>query len=396
MVMGCSSARPFDGFVGDPSILSELPGRLLVLADDQGLATIRPDGSERRELARTEEGVIRSQPSWSPDGSRIAWTEIWKEAEAFLVTANSEGEELTRDPAPFGAVYVSWDPASRRVAFSGTDPEDGRLFLALAEPGHSMEVIDEGAPMWIDWSGDGSELLVHIAGQAEIVRIDGGARTLLPTDGQFRVGIHLGDRYVFTRGEEVGEMLAVGTFDGHDTTELMRVGHPTAYVIDRQHSRLAVMSVASSSTQALSREEPGDRPILAPNRLVVVNLADGEVEDVAGARAVSWSWSPDGRSLLYSIIDRQTNDGGLRWHIWDGEASVPYQRFIPTGVFGRDYLAFFDQFDLSHSFWAPDGSAFVYAGGSSDQDRGIWVQRVGEAAAVRVSEGEVALWSPVP
>ncbi len=376
-------------------MLNGLPGRLLVLEDDFSLSTMLPDGRGRIEVAKAHRDVVRTQPTWSHDGERIAWTEVWRETEAFLVTASAGGEELTRDLVPFAAVYLAWDPLGRRIAFSGTDPNDGRLFLALAQPGRSVEVIDEGAPMWIDWSGDGSELLVHIDGRVELISVGGGQRHTVPVEGGFRVGLHLGDRFVFTGAEEVGEMLTIGNFDGVASTGLLRVGQPTAFVVDRQHTRLAVMSVASSSTQALSRESPGELPVLAPNRLVVVDLAEGKLVEVAEGRAVAWSWSPDGTRLLYSTIDREANDGTLRWHIWDGEFSDPYQRFIPTGVFGRDYLAFFDQFDRSLTFWSPDGEAFVYAGGSDEDDRGVWVQKLGEAAAVRVSHGEVAVWSPV-
>ena len=72
----------------------------------------------------------------------------------------------------------------------------------------------------------------------------------------------------------------------------------------------------------------------------------------------------------------------------------PIRPFSPTGLFGRDYLAYFDQFALSISLWAPDGSAFAYAGGSSLEDAGIWVQKVEGGDPIRVSPGEVVLWSP--
>lgn len=83
----------------------------------------------------------------------------------------------------------------------------------------------------------------------------------------------------------------------------------------------------------------------------------------------------------------------MQWHTWDGLESTSYRTFLPTGVFGRDYLAYFDQYARSHSFWAPDGSAFVYAGGTDLTNRGIWVQPVSEAPPVRVALGEVATWS---
>lgn len=201
---------------------------------------------------------------------------------------------------------------------------------------------------------------------------------------------------MFAKGNDVGEVLVVGGIDGSLQTELLRVGSPTAFVVDPAERRLAVMSTPSASTLALTEVEPGPIQVLEANRLVVVDLTAGEVTEVARGRAVAWFWSPDGERLLYSTQVDHEGTIRLQWHAWDGSRSTSYRTFIPTGVFGRDYLAFFDQFARSHSFWAPDGSAFVYAGGTDSSNRGIWVQPVAGDGPVRVALGEIASWSPNP
>jgi hypothetical protein len=153
------------------------------------------------------------------------------------------------------------------------------------------------------------------------------------------------------------------------------------------------MSTPSASTLALSEVEPGPIQVLDPNRLVVIDLEGAEFTEVAMARAVAWFWSPAGDRLLYSTQVEVDGATRLQWHTWDGSKSTSYRTFLPTGVFGRDYLAFFDQYARSHSFWAPDGSAFVYAGGTDLTNRGIWVQPVSDAPPVRVALGELAMWS---
>jgi dipeptidyl aminopeptidase/acylaminoacyl peptidase len=384
LAAGCTSSEAEP--VGDPGGR----GRLLVLGEEGAITTILPDGSHPIELAPA--GMTRTQPTWSPDGQRVAWTEAGDDHPPSLVVAAATGRELSRDPSPFMAVYISWDPRGERIALSGIDPESGDQLLALADPGKSLEVIDRGAPMWLDWSEDGSRLLAHIEDRFEVVTVEDGARTAVPASGRFRVGIHSGDDLVFAQGEEVGEVLVLGSSDGTVHRQLLRMGSPTAFVSDPNTRRLAVMSLPSPSTLALSREAPGPVPILESNRLVVVDLGDGGLAEVVRGRAVAWFWSPGGDRLLYCTL--RLDDSTLSWQVWDGEESVGYQSFIPTGIFGRDYLAYFDQFARSVRFWAPDGSAFVYAGGSSLEDRGIWVQTLGEAMPVRVSAGEVAVWSP--
>jgi hypothetical protein len=378
--------------IGDPSGHENLPGNLLVLGEDGGIFVLRPDGSDRRDLARGGDDVERSQPTWSPDGTRVAWTESARGVN-FLVTASVDGQELTRSGIPFPAVYMAWDPTGSRLALSGND-EDGSLHLTVSVPGDPLEVIDKGAPMWIDWNPNGSELLVHIEDRFESIPIAGGSRRSIAVDGEFRVGIHAGDRLVFAEGNDVGEVLVVGDLEGSVQTELLRVGSPTAFVVDPTDQRLEVMSTPSASTLALSEVDPGPVDVLAPNRLVVVDMNGAAVTEVVMARAVAWFWSPAGDHLLYSTQVEVEGATRLQWHTWDGSTSTSYRTFLPTGVFGRDYLAFFDQYARSHSFWAPDGSAFVYAGGTDLTNRGIWVQPLSESPPVRVALGELAMWSP--
>ena len=396
LVIGACTSTPAgpSPLIGDPSGLEDLPGDLLVLGEDGGIFLIRPDGTNRRDLAAGGDDVQRSQPTWSPDGTRVAWTESARGV-TFLVTATGDGAEETRTGIPFPAVYMAWDPTGSRLALSGND-EDGSLKLTVSVPGDALEVIDEGAPMWIDWHPSGSELLVHIEDRFESISIGGGSRRPIAVDGEFRVGIHAGDGLIFTTASEIGEVLVVGDLEGSVQTELLRVGDPTAYVVDPSGTRLAVMSTPSASTLALSELEPGPIQVLDPNRLVVIDLNGTEVTEVALARAVAWFWSPAGDRLLYSTQVEVDGATRLQWHTWDGSESTSYRTFLPTGVFGRDYLAFFDQYARSHSFWAPDGSAFVYAGGTDLTNRGIWVQPLSAAPPVRVALGDLAMWSPVP
>jgi len=370
------------------------PGRLLVLGTEDEIITMRPDGSDPVTLAGPDPDIERTQPTWSPDGSRVAWTERRADQETYLLLADSDGGDVIEWPSPLLAVYIAWGPDGEHLALTGNDGE-GDLLLAIAGSDGDIQVIDEGAPLYFDWAPDGTEVLARVSGRFEYLAIDGSGRETVPVTGEFRLGAHVAESVLIGTERDVGEALALANRQGEIERELLRYAAPMAFVADQAGSRVAVMSRGSAESQALSRLGETDLPIIDAERLIVVATSDGTLEEVSPARNIAWFWSPDGRELLYSTVEFIDGIERLQWHIWDGEETKSYRPFSPTGVFGRDYLAYFDQFALSISLWAPDGSAFAYAGGDSLEDAGIWVQNVGGENPVRVSPGEVALWSPV-
>ena len=369
------------------------PGRLLVLGTDSEITTMRPDGSDAVILAEPDPDIERSQPTWSPDGSRVAWTERRSDDETFLLVADSDGGDVTEWPSPLLAVYIAWSPDGKHLALTGSQ-DMGDLLLAIAGPDGEIRVIDQGAPVYFDWAPDGAEVLARVSGRFEYLAIDGSDRETVPATGEFRLGAHVAESVLLGNGRDVGEALALANRQGEIERELLRYAAPMAFVADEAGSRVAVMSRGSPESQALSRLEETDLPIIDAERLFVVTTSDGDLEEVSRAQNIAWFWSPDGRDLLYSTVGAVDGIERLQWHIWDGDETKSYRPFSPTGLFGRDYLAYFDQFALSISLWAPDGSAFAYAGGNSLEDAGIWVQKVEGGDPVRVSPGEVALWSP--
>jgi Tol biopolymer transport system component len=79
--------------------------------------------------------------------------------------------------------------------------------------------------------------------------------------------------------------------------------------------------------------------------------------------------------------------------VWSGDHVTTSAAYEPSQTFGQQYLPFFDQYAQALTPWAPDGSAFAFAGvvgGSA----GVYVQQVDGGAPTRVSDGEFVLWSP--
>jgi hypothetical protein len=134
-----------------------------------------------------------------------------------------------------------------------------------------------------------------------------------------------------------------------------------------------------------------EAPLLPLNRLVVVEVATGEVTRVTDTPALAYFWDPAGEQLL--ILEAKDNIQQLQWSVWaDGELRE-LASFLPSRVFLQSYLPFFGQYALSTTMWAPDGSAIAFAGLIGDEG-GVYVQAVSGGEPTKVADGSWVMWSP--
>ena len=357
-----------------PVVEDPAPGRLLVLGTEGEITTMRPDGSDPVTLAEPAPDIERTQPTWSPDGSRVAWTERRSNEETYLLVAESDGGNMIEWPSPLLAVCIAWSPDGEHLALTGSLGQ-GDLLLAIAGPDEDIQVIDQGAPVYFDWAPDGTELLARVSGRFEYLAIDGSGRETVPATGDFRLGAHVAESVLLGTGRDVGEALALANRQGVIERELLRYAAPMAFVADETGSRVAVMSRGSPESQELSRLEETDLPNRRgasvrghhlgrrPRR----NQSDPQHFLVLEPRR-------PGSPLQHGRCRRWLRTSAMAHLGWCRDRVLPPVQ--PDRALGRDYLAYFDQFALSISLWAPDGSAFAYAGGDSLENAGIWVQKV--------------------
>jgi Tol biopolymer transport system component len=355
--------------------------RLIVLRDDGNLASMAPDGGSVVALT-TEAGpdVRVTQPVASPDGRYLAWVEI-RAGRASIVTATRAGEVRDQIPLRIAPFFLQWDPTSTDIAYLGNlgiGIGFGVIAAAMREPRDIA--VGGGSPLYLAWSPDGDELLVH-AGTDVLGRTD-MVHDLRPTGdvpGKFQAPAWLPDgRTIVDRRHGNAQQLIV--VDGADRHVLTSFRGGVLFEASPDGSRVAYRIDHADGSQA---------------GMYVQDVDGGAPVRVTRAATTAFFWSPDGEALL--LMTAEPGSAPVqRWRVWDGKerfASVP---FLPSPTFAQEYVPFFDQYSQALTPWSPDGSAFAYAGIVAGK-AGVWVQSVDEGTApALVSDGTVVVWSPPP
>ncbi len=410
--------------------------RIVVQHADGRLTTIAPDGSDERPL--TEEGapVTASEPVWSPDGGRLAWVEVTGQ-DATLVSARFDQSGRVEYDLGTPASYLAWDISSTRVA--SLTPAGNEQVLAVTDVARDLPpfALDQGAPYFFSWGPDGDELFVHASGfRADRVSITGTTIIVDDDAGPFQAPVWLdADRaLVYTTSAEPAELVSTGD-EGQGRLPIATYDGYLTFVVHPDQVRIAVQVIAppAAASDVLTTSadpsgvtpavpavvgglaqpvEPGpdeqdeaDEPVdpvdpvdaLPRDLLQILAVYGGDPVLVDLLPAVAFFWSPDGSHLAYLVQTAEAPEPWFEWRFYDGADRFAGPRFRPSSVTATDHLVEFDQYAQSHSFFSPDGSAFVFAGVTPEGDDGIWVQPVlAGATAERVSDGVLAVWSPGP
>jgi hypothetical protein len=364
-------------------------GRLAVIDGLGNLVTIAPDGSDPVVVAEAVAGeTALVQPTWSPDGSRLAYVRINADeggTESALVTSLADGSRRTEASTGFAPFYLAWDPTSSRVAYLGSRGAS-EIELGIVDVGDGGEravPLDGGQPFYLSWGPRGDELLVHVGfDRLDTLHLDGTLDTVDARPGAFRAPVWTTDgrSFVYASGTPTAQRLVVQDADGRHSSDLVRFSGAITFVVNADASQVAFQVVEG---------ENDVRP------LSVIDRDTGAIERISAGFAPAFFWSPQGDRLLYLVPEADEDRVWFRWAVWGRQATFTTERFYPSETFGRDYLQFFEQYAQSMSLWAPDGSAFTYAGVNESGEEGIWVQSVRPpGAAVRVMDGSFATWSP--
>ena len=153
------------------------------------------DGTDRRRLT---DGL---SPAWSPDGSLIAYS--WIEG---LTVIRPDGTGRRVLPDTEGGEYPSWSPDSSRIAFNSNLTGDHVMYIAQADGSQVVDLSDVGEGWQVDWSPDGRWILFtshrdHPDNYTDVyvMRPDGsGVRRLTNDVGQTAAWSPDGEHIVFS------------------------------------------------------------------------------------------------------------------------------------------------------------------------------------------------------
>jgi TolB protein len=357
-------------------------GRLVILDVEGNVAVVDPDGSNL-ETITDDAGIesLYSQPLWSPDASMLAWGRA-TESGFSIVLHDLELEESRSVATGNHPFYISWSPDGSRLGVLHNG--DGGIDFNLVDvEGTTIRRIDTGAPYYFSWRPDGGLLVTHVGPDT--------METIDPADGARTPGQPTGPAYLAPQWTVAG---IFHVFDGSLVLGDEAGGATPVASVDG-----AVFFVASpdGSKVALQTTGPGDDafevglseiPVVASDAVVVLDTTTGTIETVTEEQALGFFWSPDGTSLLTLVVGEETLDPVV-WR--DGKTSR-YDGYLPPAAMLQDTFPFFPQYAQSVAFWAPDSSAFTYAG-EVDGEPGIWVQQLDADAPIKAADGRWVVWS---
>ncbi|MBM4093780.1 MAG: peptidase S41, partial [Planctomycetes bacterium] len=151
-----SVAHQIAGFALSPQ------GTRLVVAARGDVFTVPAEKGPTRNLTRTS-GAHDKEPSWSPDGSRIAFlSDRTGEEELYVIDQLGEGEpeQLTQGGAAM-RYAPTWSPDGKRLALSD---KDGKLFVLALTDRVLTEIADEPRGQLLDfaWSPCGGHIALSM------------------------------------------------------------------------------------------------------------------------------------------------------------------------------------------------------------------------------------------
>ena len=112
------------------------------------LWVMNADGTGQRRLT---EGL---SPAWSPDGSLIAFS-----GRAGLSVIRPDGTRRRVLPHTDGGEYPSWSPDGSRIAFNSNLTGDHVMYIAQADGSKVVDLSRAGEGWQVDWSPDGRSIL---------------------------------------------------------------------------------------------------------------------------------------------------------------------------------------------------------------------------------------------
>jgi hypothetical protein len=138
------------------------------------------DGSGQTRL--TDNNAQDFEPSWSPDGTKIAFTSD-RDGNYQIYVMNADGSGQTRLTDTGGNSYPSWSPDGTKIAFESTRDGNGEIYVMNADGSGQTRLTDNNAQdAHPSWSPDGTKIAFFSDrnddfGEIYVMNADGSGQT---------------------------------------------------------------------------------------------------------------------------------------------------------------------------------------------------------------------------
>jgi TolB protein len=376
---------------GSALSLDELRSNRLLAIDRRGnLFTIDADGGS--PLAITTDATanrVYSQPTWSPDGSNIAFALVNNMQTSQLIIVRADGSRRRVLDVPFAPFFLFWSPPGSELAYLSNWTDGRQMSIALnvvdleSEP-LTITTVSVGQPLYFSWSPAGDQMLIHVSNrEVALADLDGSRIVLANPSSSFATPQWLedGDHLLYGLNDEGNQQIVLTNLAG-EIEQRIAFNGAASFFINPAGDKLAFVD----STQSVGTNAFGP--------LFVLDLEDGSYRQLSRTPVIFFAWSPDSHALLYMTVEPYRGQTWLKLYVWREDGTTTLNRFRPSSLFFDQYLRFGDQYVQSHRYWSPDSQSIVFSGTGEDERSGIWVQRAdGSEEPILVASGLYAIWS---
>jgi Tol biopolymer transport system component len=331
--------------------------------DDERTFTIGIDGSQETELT----DVNSCCGSWSPDGTIIMVPDGLAASRVLPATVNADGTSYavhSIGPPTLNLGPAGWSPDGNKIVFEGwddTDPSRNGLYVSEgltpteAAPVQITQALLHDIPL--EWSGDGTRLLL-----IQVTRCPEG-----DCDG--------GDLYVVeSDGSDLLRLNPEGTF--------VNCCDPASWSPDGTRVTFAALSLDAAGA--------------ADERTTVVYVAAGDgsrVEPISepGAFTFGAQWSPDGDWIVFGKKSGPVGVAGSDLYLIHPDGTG-LRAITSAGAAGTS--------DQNRPVWSPDGTQLLFSivPGGPVKRGDLWIIDLDGTGLTRLTDAEAQYygysWQP--